>query len=76
MGTAYCDIKHLSCFDLLRRDRTRYGHNWEQRWAHETSQSKLILEIPIFLLKHLKLADESLHQNTGEYFENFFQYGG
>ena len=76
MGIASCDIRHLSCFDLLRRDRVRYGHNWGQRWAHESSQSKLSLEIPILLLKHLRIADESLHQNSREYFENFFQYGG
>ncbi|KAI6659232.1 IQ domain-containing protein H-like isoform X2 [Oopsacas minuta] len=76
MGIAYCDVTELSCYEVLKRDRQRYAHNWEQRWAHESSQSKLLIELPSFLLKNVKLADRSLHSNAQEFFDNFFQYGG
>ena len=76
MGTAYCDIRDLACYEVLKRDRTRYRHNWEQIWAHESSQSKLLIELPSFLQNNIKLTDRSLHSNSKEFFQNFFKYGG
>ena len=76
MGTAYCDIRELACYEVLKRDRNRYKQNWEQIWAHESSQSKLLLELPSYLLNSIKLADRSLHTNGKEFFQNFFKYGG
>ena len=64
------------CYELLQRDRQRYGDNWPQLWAHENAHTKLLIELPRFLSTRVKLADRSLHTNPALYFANFYEYGG
>ncbi|KAM8892409.1 IQ motif-containing protein H isoform 2-T2 [Spinachia spinachia] len=76
-GTAYCDTRHLSCYDWALQECHRYGPElWKTEWIQESVQLRYLNKIPEWLARHARPVKTSCYPDWACFLKTFLTQGG
>nr|XP_040018799.1 IQ motif-containing protein H isoform X2 [Gasterosteus aculeatus aculeatus] len=77
-GTAYCDTRHLSCYNWALQECHRYGPElWKKsEWIQESVHLRYLNEVPGWLARHARPAKTSCYRNWACFLKTFLKQGG
>ncbi|KAM9854783.1 IQ motif-containing protein H [Aulostomus maculatus] len=76
-GTAYCDVRHLSCYSwALREHQHCAAQLWNMTWTQESVQLRYLEEIPDWLARYARPVRTSCFPNWTCFLKTFLRQGG
>ncbi|KAG8012691.1 IQ motif-containing protein H, partial [Nibea albiflora] len=77
LGTAYCDIRYLSCYKWALQEYRRYGTElWKTTWIQESVLLRYLDEIPEWLARYARPAKTSCYPNWACFLKTYLRQGG
>ncbi|KAE8296247.1 IQ motif-containing protein H [Larimichthys crocea] len=77
LGTAYCDIRYLSCYNWALQEYRRYGTElWKTTWIQESVLLRYLDEIPEWLARYARPAKTSCYPNWACFLKTYLRQGG
>ncbi|XP_058501678.1 IQ motif-containing protein H isoform X1 [Solea solea] len=76
-GTAYCDVRHLSCYKWALQEYHRCGPElWNAKWIQESVLLRYLDEIPQWLTRYARPVKTSCYPNWTCFLKTFLGQGG